>query len=141
MKPRHRLAESVATIFATVKPVYHIQRGQGRLAMQRTPRITAAPFVTRRSTLGFSAVCVVCGIVWQSLMGSDDTGAGATGYLVAISAGGAVVTGAVAWFAGIVLALRANSVIWLVFAVLPFAPLNSVLTAMFCPASPPTKTP
>ena len=108
--------------------------------MQRTPRIASAPFVTRRSTLGFSAVCVVCGIIWQSLMGGDDGDAGVSGYLVAVSAGGALVTGAVAWFAGIVLALRANSVIWLVFAVLPFAPLNSVLTAMFCPASPTTKT-
>jgi hypothetical protein len=74
-------------------------------------------------------------------MGSDDAGGGAGGYVLALSAGGAVVTGAVAWVAGIILALRANSTMWLVFAVLPFAPLNSVLTAMFCPASPPTKTP
>lgn len=108
--------------------------------MQRSPRVTSASFVTRRSTLGFSAVCVVCGILWQSVIGGDSGDGGVTGYLIAITAAGALVTGAVAWFAGIILALRANSVIWLVFAVLPFAPLNSVLTAMFCPVSPPSKT-
>jgi hypothetical protein len=109
--------------------------------MQRGQRPASQPFVTRRSTLGFSAVFVLSALVFQTMSGGDASASGATGAVVATALALAVVTGAVAWFAGIVLALRANSLLWLVIAVLPFVPINSVVCAMFCPAAPAAKKP
>ena len=95
---------------------------------------STTPFVTRRSTLAFSAVCVISGFVFQSLVGPG--GATDSGLLAALSGALLLVTGAVAWIAGVVLALRAGSLLWTVIAALPFPPLNSVVCAVFCPAGP-----
>lgn len=94
----------------------------------------ARPFVTRRSTLAFSALCVLAGAVLQALGGAG--GPGAYGAAVAAVASIALVTGAVAWIAGVVLAVRAGSVLWTVVAALPIPPINSMVCAMFCPAAP-----
>ena len=81
---------------------------------------------------------VLSALAFQSLAGGDSA-SGSTGALVVTALALALVTGAVAWFQGIVLALRANSLLWLVIAVLPFVPINSVMCAMFCPAAGPGK--
>lgn len=78
---------------------------------------------------------VLSALAFQSLAGGDTADSGSTGAVVAIALALALVTGAVAWFQGIVLAVRANSLLWLVIAVLPFVPINSVMCAMFCPAA------
>lgn len=87
----------------------------------------------------FSGFCLVGGIGYQSLAGGDVSGAGVTGLLVALLASAAIVCGMVAWLCGVVLALRAGSMVWLVVAALPLFPLNSMVCAMFCPKSPPER--
>ena len=81
---------------------------------------------------------VLSALAFQALAG-DSAGSGTAGALVVAALALALVTGAVAWFQGIVLALRANSLLWLLIAVLPFVPINSVMCAMFCPAAAPGK--
>jgi len=103
------------------------------MAIQRPRPRQDAPFVTRRSTLGFSAVCVAASFIFQAL--SDSTSGGPS-VLLALSGGVAVVAGIVAWVEGVVLAVRAGSMLWTVVAALPIPPLNAVMCAMFCPAAP-----
>lgn len=103
------------------------------MAVNRPRPATARPFVTRRSTLAFSAACVLAGAILQALGGSG--GPGASGAAVAVIASIALVTGVVAWIAGVVLAVRAGSVLWTVVAALPIPPINSMVCAMFCPAA------
>jgi len=95
--------------------------------------------VTRGSILSFSAVCLLGGVGYQLLAGSDASGAGPSGMLVALLAAAAIVCGIVAWLGGVVLALRAGSMVWLVVAALPLFPINSMVCAMFCPKSPPER--
>ena len=104
------------------------------MAIQRPRSRPDTPFVTRRSTLGFSAVCVLALFVFQALFAPGST-AGPS-LLLALSGALAVVTGAVAWIEGVVLAVRAGSVLWTVVAAMPIPPLNSVMCAVFCPAGP-----
>jgi hypothetical protein len=106
------------------------------MASQRPSRPSSPPFVTRRSILGFSALCVIAGIGFQATMGSEGSGAATGGLFGAVSGSLFLVTGVVAWVEGVVLALRARSMLWLVVAALPFVPINSVMCAMFCPATP-----
>ena len=87
----------------------------------------------------FSAICLFGGIGFQALLGSDSSGAGTIGLLASVTGAAALVCGGVAWVAGVVLALRAGSMIWLLVAALPFIPINSMMTAMFCPAGPPDR--
>ena len=103
------------------------------MAVQRPRPPQTTPFVTRRSTLAFSAVCVLGSFGFQTLMGPGSSG---SGLLLALCGAVALVTGIVAWVAGVILAVRAGSLLWTVVAALPFPPLNSVMCAMFCPASP-----
>jgi hypothetical protein len=98
-------------------------------------RTSPAPFVTRRSTLAFSVASLVAGVVFQAVLSADSSPSGTTGMLLATALALWIVAGVVAWIAGVVLALRVNSLLWLVVAVMPFPPINSLLTAMFCPAS------
>lgn len=93
--------------------------------------------MTRGSILTFSAVCLVGGVGYQVLAGTDASGAGVIGMLVALLAAAAIVCGMVAWLGGVVLALRAGSMMWVVVAALPLFPINSMVCAMFCPKSPP----
>lgn len=104
------------------------------MAVQRPRPRQATPFVTRRSTLAFSAVCVLGSFGFQTLMGSSTSGG--SGFLLALCGAVALVTGIVAWVAGVILAVRAGSLLWTIVAALPFPPLNSVMCAMFCPAAP-----
>ena len=129
----HRMTDPA--LFVTVQAAGHAQIGAA-IASQRPSRATSAPFVTRRSTLVFSALCLLGGLVFQSLVGTDASGGGTIGLLASVTGAAALVCGIVAWIAGVVLALRAGSTLWLVVAVLPFVPINSMMTAMFCPTSP-----
>ena len=95
---------------------------------------SATPFVTRRSTFAFSAVCVLTSAGFQAVGATG--GPGITNLFVAVLVSVAVVSGVVAWIEGVVLAVRARSTLWTVIAALPFPPLNAVLCAMFCPAGP-----
>ncbi|MFN2581750.1 MAG: hypothetical protein ABR498_03300 [Candidatus Dormibacteria bacterium] len=107
------------------------------MAIQR-PRqrpTTTTPFITRRSTMAFSGVCVAAGFAFQALVGSNGS-ASASSVLLALTGSLGLVTGVVAWIGGFVIAARAGSLLWMVVAALPFPPLNSVLCAMFCPATP-----
>jgi hypothetical protein len=106
--------------------------------MQRGERPPSQPFVTRRSTLGFSAVFVLSALAYQALTGGEASGG--SDVLIVCALALAVVTGAVAWFAGIVIAVRSNSLLWVVIAVLPFVPITSVMCAMFCPAATPGRS-
>lgn len=63
-------------------------------------------------------------------------GPGITNLFVVVLVAVALVSGVVAWIAGVVLAVRAGSLLWTVIAALPIPPLNAVLCAMFCPAGP-----
>ena len=94
------------------------------------------PFVTRRSTLAFSVVSLVAGVGFEAVLSTDASTSGTTGMLLAVTLAVWLVAGVVAWIAGVVLALRVNSLLWLVVAIMPFPPLNSLVTAMFCPATP-----
>lgn len=105
------------------------------MATQRPRPRQAAPFVTRRSTLAFSGVCVIASLGFQSLAGGSGAGTSAS-LLLALTGAVALVFGAIAWFAGVVIAVRAGSLLWMVVAALPVPPLNSVVCAMFCPAAP-----
>jgi hypothetical protein len=111
------------------------------MASQRPSRPSSRPFVTRRSILGFSGICVVSGLVFQSTLGSGTSGPSTGDLLSATSGALFLVAGIVAWVEGVVLAMRAGSLIWLVVAVLPFVPINSVMCAMFCPAAPADRKP
>jgi branched-subunit amino acid transport protein len=86
--------------------------------------------------LVFSAICLLGGLVFQSLLGTDSSGGGTIGLLASVTGAAALVCGIVAWIGGVALALRAGSTLWLVVAVLPFVPINSMMTAMFCPTVP-----
>jgi len=99
------------------------------LAIQRPQRRSSTPFVTRRSTLAFSAVCVVSGLAFQALSGASNIDAA----LIATTGALTLVTGSVAWVEGIVLAVRAGSLLWTVIAAVPLVPLSAVMCAMFCP--------
>ncbi|MBV8196453.1 MAG: hypothetical protein JOY80_13110, partial [Candidatus Dormibacteraeota bacterium] len=105
------------------------------MAAQRPRQRPSTPFVTRRSTLAFSASCVAASFAFQSLLGSNGSASGPS-LLLALSGAVALVSGTVAWIEGVVLALRAGSLLWTVIAALPVPPLNSVVCAMFCPAGP-----
>lgn len=94
----------------------------------------APPFVTRRSTLGFSVTCLLATLGFQSLVGSHGTTNDSL--LAAALAALSLVTGVVAWISGVVLAVRAGSVLWTIVAVLPLPPINSAVCAVFCPAAP-----
>lgn len=104
------------------------------MAVRRSRPESAKPFVTRRSTLAFSAVCVLTSAGFQAVGATG--GPGVTNLFVAVLVAIALVSGAVAWISGVVLAVRAGSVLWTVIAAFPIPPLNAVLCAMFCPAAP-----
>lgn len=105
--------------------------GVAPLAIRRPHQRSSTPFVTRRSTLAFSALCVVAGLAFQALAGP----ASANALLVATTGALVLVSGTVAWVEGIVLAVRAGSVLWIVIAFVPLVPLSAVMCAMFCPAA------
>ena len=104
------------------------------MAPTRSRTGSAKPFVTRRSTLAFSAVCVLTSAGFQAVGATG--GPGITNLFVAVLVALALVSGVVAWISGVVLAVRAGSLLWTVIAAFPLPPLNAVLCAMFCPAGP-----
>lgn len=104
------------------------------MAPTRLRPASAKPFVTRRSTLAFSAACVLTSAGFQAVGATG--GPGITNLFVAVLVALALVSGAVAWISGVVLAVRAGSLLWTVIAAFPLPPLNAVLCAMFCPAGP-----
>ncbi len=104
------------------------------MAVRRSRPGSAKPFVTRRSTLAFSAVCVLTSAGFQAV--GATSGPGVTNLFVAVLVAVALVSGGVAWISGVVLAVRAGSLLWTVIAAFPIPPLNAVLCAVFCPAGP-----
>jgi hypothetical protein len=103
------------------------------IAMRRPPRPASKPFVTRQSTMLFSGIFLASAIPYRVLLSADSSG-GAMDGLTAVIGATAVVTGMVAWIAAVVIALRSESLLWLVVAVLPIPPVNSLVCAMFCPS-------
>jgi hypothetical protein len=99
---------------------------------QRRPRPEARPFVTRRSTLGFAALFVISYMLWVTDAGSgasDPTISPLAAFLLATS----MVSLLVAWVAGLVLAWRSRSMLWVLVACLP-PPMGAVPCALFAPA-------
>jgi hypothetical protein len=79
----------------------------------------------------------MCVLTSAGLQAAGATGGpGITNLFVAVLVALALVSGIVAWISGVVLAVRAGSVLWTVIAAVPLVPLNAVLCAIFCPAGP-----
>lgn len=78
--------------------------------------------------------CLLATLGFQAMIGA--AGSATAPLVAALLAALALVTGVVAWIAGIVLAIRAGSVLWTIVAALPVPPLNSAVCAVFCPAAP-----
>lgn len=76
-------------------------------------------------------MCVLTSAGFQAVGATG--GPGITNLFVAVLVALALVSGAVAWISGVVVAVRAGSVLWTVIAAFPIPPLNAVLCAMFCP--------
>ncbi|HYA01452.1 MAG TPA: hypothetical protein VEK76_14055 [Candidatus Binatia bacterium] len=100
------------------------------------PRPAASPFFTRRSTIGFAAVFSASYLLLLSLGGTAHPNSGLTGTVLALSAATSLVTLVVTWTAGLVLAWRSRSMLWVLVACLP-PPLGAVPCALFAPTQPP----
>lgn len=72
-------------------------------------------------------------LVAQSLI-AGDTSSDTLGLMPSLMVSIALVFAVVAWIEGVVLALRAGSVLWLLVAALPFV-VTSMMCAIFCPAA------
>jgi len=108
--------------------------------MRRPPRPPAAPLITRRSTLGFGIAFFASGLSYSLLFPASDRGAGPLGVAAAAALGVAVVTCAVVWVSGAVLAARRQSYVWLVVAIVlgPFGSLACALLMDGTAAAPPS---
>ena len=89
--------------------------------------------MTRRSTIGFTAAFVLSYVCLDALPASATPNSGLTGAFVALIAAVVLVSLVVAWVAGIVLAWRSRSMVWLLVACLP-PPLGALPCALFAPA-------
>jgi hypothetical protein len=105
---------------------------------QRNRRPGARPFVTRRSTLGFAALFVVS-YVLASLEAGDASRPTMTPLAAALLAT-SLVSLVVAWVAGLILAWRSRSILWVLVACLP-PPIGAVPCAIFAPAPEAPRTP
>ncbi len=97
---------------------------------QRSPRAGARPFVTRRSTLGFAALFVV-----SYGLSALETGSPRDAIITPLVAGllaTSMVSLVVAWVAGLILAWRSRSMLWVLVACLP-PPVGAVPCALFAP--------
>lgn len=92
-----------------------------------------APFITRRSLLGFSAIATVSFLAYGQLYQASNSGAGRLGMMAAGAFGIAMVLGAVAWVGGIRLAGRSGSLLWL-FIVALMPPFGSLAYSLWGPA-------
>jgi len=109
--------------------------GTPAIAIGRPPAAASKPFVTRQSTLLFSGLFLASAVAYQLILGADTSGSGGVGVAAAAVGATAFVTGLVAWLEAVVIALRSGSLLWLLVAVLPIVPINSLVCAMFCPQS------
>lgn len=103
-----------------------------------TPRPAAPirrPLVTRKTTLGFTAVSVVASLLEAYLLAAinDQTGPGAA--LLALCVSTAAITSLVAWIEGFVLAMRSTRLLWMLVACLP-PPLGPLLCGLWAPDPP-----
>ena len=89
--------------------------------------------MTRRSTIGFTAAYVLSYICLGALTGTSTPNPGLIGLVIAVIAAVLLVSLVVAWVAGIILAWRSRSLIWLLVACLP-PPLGALPCALFAPA-------
>jgi hypothetical protein len=97
---------------------------------------TPTPFFTRNTILGFSAVAIAAFLAYAPLFAWSDHGGGTLGLFAALAEGLTVVTGAVAWVGGCLLAIRRGSMLWVLIAV--FVPLvGPVMVALSSPPAPP----
>ncbi len=96
----------------------------------------AAPFITRRSLLWFSAVATAAFIAFNELFDASKDGSGGMGVAAAALFGVALVIGSVAWLGGIRMAGRSGSMLWLfVVAITPV--VGSLCYAVWGPVAPP----
>src|ERR1700694_639668 len=97
-------AEPASRLMTDPAPFVTVQARQAQpgatIASQRPSRATSAPFFTRRTTLVFSATCLLGGLVFQSLLGTDSSGGGTIGLLASVTGGAPPGGGIVAWGRG-----------------------------------------
>lgn len=99
--------------------------------MARTATPPQRPFVTRRSTLVFCAVFVVAQVAWIPIAESPGT-EGPRAMLWAGMYAVSAVIGVLAWSAGIILAVRSRSTVWMIVSCIP-PPIGAVLCALAAP--------
>ena len=106
--------------------------------MPDTPRPIggAAPFITRRSLLTFSAIATVAFFAYSGFYSASNSGGGGLG----MAAAGALVLGLIAWVGGIRLGGGSGSLLWLaVVALAP--PFGSLAYSIWGPAAAPPGPP
>jgi hypothetical protein len=107
---------------------------------QRPAAEAAAPFITRRSLLWFSAVATAAFFAYNQLFDASNDGAGAMGAAAAVFFAITLVIGSVAWLGGIRMAGRSGSLLWLfVVAITPV--VGSLCYAVWGPVTAPPKAP
>jgi sulfite exporter TauE/SafE len=106
--------------------------------MGRSPQPTAAPLITRRTTLGFGVLFFAAMLVYPFLFTASGRGSGALGAAAALALAVGTVSCLVVWVGGAVLAARRQSFLWLLVAlVLP--PFGSLACALLMGATPPSR--
>jgi hypothetical protein len=106
----------------------------------RSAGTAAAPFITRRSLLAFSAIATLAFLAYNGLYEASDSGAGRLGMAAAGAFGIALVLGVIAWLGGIRLAGRSGSLLWL-FVVALTPPFGSLAYSIWGPATIPPSPP
>ena len=99
-----------------------------------------APFLTRRSLLGFSALAAAAFVAYGQLYEASNSGAGRLGMAAAGAFGIALVLGIIAWVGGIRMAGRSGSMLWL-FVVALTPPFGSLAYSLWGPSGPPPAPP
>lgn len=99
--------------------------------MARTPNAPQRPFVTRWSTLGFTALSVVSAIVAQA-MTTDGASISAPAALAIATFDISLI---VSWIAGFILALRSRRLLFMILACIP-PPLGPLICALWAPEAP-----
>jgi hypothetical protein len=93
------------------------------------------PFVTRRSTLAFTAVFMMSYFVEDFLLRVSTAQTGPVAALLALSFTTAYVTLVVSWIEGFILGVRSQRLVWMLVACLP-PPIGSLLCGLWAPSGP-----
>jgi hypothetical protein len=117
------------------RAVRAVRSGTVTGTMRSTPPPAAAPLITRRTTVALGLVCLAASVVYPLVFTASGRGAGALGAAAALVFGVGAVSCLAVWVSGAVLAMRRQSIPWLLVAlVLP--PFGSLACALLMDATP-----